>query len=847
MCLQVASGVFCKWVCFLSVLQQPEVEFLQMLPLVLCAQAFLFFIQAFLFGMQGKSRMMGTAKVCFGTHQWQQRRGFVVKSVLDKSSGEVNSSSSSGGSSSVDPGRAALERLFEQAHLHEVRMSDPMYIQESGLEHVVSELEVDLNAALNALRAKEEELWLAEQMLKADQREVQIARTVLHHREKELEAASSSHSGKRDELKLVHQELVLKGEELQSVQMVVKEKEAELHNAQEALGRKQEELNRYRHSLLEKDDILANTTSEIKLKDLELQQANELISKQLIDLEFLRASLLDKENELQRSDKEKQWKQEQLEKTEAELEKRVKACVAAEEDLKALEQDLASHKARGKLTATELSQVKILLSEVQADLDNSRASVAELRQAVEDQHKLIQLQHQDLASHKSMLTSYETSLKAAKVELEKEKQQAVVAKAVHENLKDQLKKESQEVEVLQSALSKEKALLQASMQEVHALKIDVQQRDSSLSDTVLKLQLKETELVGVRLEIQQVKSELTSVKLTLSKKDMDLQAAQRSVHELQMEVTHVRGLLHAKEEQLAEVTSLLQEKEEEVMNLRLDLDNSHTQLSQATSVVQQITELSQALVDSTGRQGVFENDSMLMQRNYELFATKRALLETELRLERLQEQWLADGAWQQELEAELEEMKEALQEKGRQLVEVQHLLATKDEELKQLVDRWDAREAELVKMQEKVNDEADLLTRKGMAAHLRAELGGPAMELKDTNSGVGVSMGTVHSLEHSNQGLFEEGSSSDLSFTSPSPSSSRSTASSGVHKHTPLAVITENEEVEGLEDLKSRLFERDAALELTRDAMENLTKLTKRLISEAGLNGLGFSGIATAP
>jgi hypothetical protein len=53
------------------------------------------------------------------------------------------------------------------------------------------------------------------------------------------------------------------------------------------------------------------------------------------------------------------------------------------------------------------------------------------------------------------------------------------------------------------------------------------------------------------------------------------------------------------------------------------------------------------------------------------------------------------------------------------------------------------------------------------------------------------------------------------------------------------------EEDEDVEDLQSRLRERDIALEVTRDAMENLTKLIKRLISGVGLDGLGFSAIAT--
>jgi myosin heavy subunit len=313
-------------------------------------------------------------------------------------------------------------------------------------------------------------------------------------------------------------------------------------------------------------------------------------------------------------------------------------------------------------------------------------------------------------------------------------------------------------------------------------------------------------------------------------------------------VTQVRSLLQTKEDQLARVTLLLQEKEEEVTSLQLDLDNNHTQLSQATSAVNQLRELSQALVNSTGNQGIFENNSMLMQRNCELFVTNRALLETELRLERLQEQWLGGGAWQQELEAELEAVKETLQEKGSQLLEAQHLLATKDQELKQLVDCSDAHETELVKMREKAKEKPEILTRLHMATHLQEHFGDSALEqmqLQVAKMEVdgSSSMGALHSLEDLNQGLLEECSSADLSLTSSSSASLTLFSSSEFHK--PLVVHADIEEDEDVEDLQSRLRERDAALEVTRDAMENLTKLIKRLISGGGLDGLGFSAIAT--
>ncbi len=230
--------------------------------------------------------------------------------------------------------------------------------------------------------------------------------------------------------------------------------------------------------------------------------------------------------------------------------------------------------------------------------------------------------------------------------------------------------------------------------------------------------------------------------------------------------------------------------------------------------MKQLRELSQALVDSMGNQGIFETDSMLMQRNCELFVTNRALLETELWLEQLQEQWLGDGAWRQEFEAELEAVKETLQENGSQLLEAQHLLASKDQELKQLVDCLDAHETKLVKMREEVKEKPEIPTRLYTATHLKEQFGDSAleqmqlqvakMEVKGSSS-----MGALHSLVDLNQGFLEECSSADLSLTSSSSASLTSSASSEFHKCIPPVV---HAEVEDVEDLQSRLRERHQLL-----------------------------------
>lgn len=53
---------------------------------------------------------------------------------------------------------------------------------------------------------------------------------------------------------------------------------------------------------------------------------------------------------------------------------------------------------------------------------------------------------------------------------------------------------------------------------------------------------------------------------------------------------------------------------------------------------------------------------------------------------------------------------------------------------------------------------------------------------------------------------------------------------------TPAALPAGGGEVEQLEQLKEQLNERDAALELAKGAMDGLTRLTKQLVLEAGVD-----------
>lgn len=601
---------------------------------------------------------------------------------------------------------------------------------------------------------------------------------------------------------------------------MVSNHEAALRNAQEAISKKQEELSNLQRQLSEKGNALEEVASSLTSKELEVKQAKDLLSKQVADNEFLQAALLEKDSDLGKLREDRDWNQGILQKMEGDLEERTRAWSTAQDDLKSLEQELASSKVRGKARLSEISQIKILLSEVQAELEESQSTVATLRQSVDEQNKLIERQEEDLESKRSMLASSEKILESAKYKLEEKQEQIRQARFSYDLLQDELRQEKKVNVELQASLSDEKRTVQELTQELNVSKRLLQERDSSLSDVELGLQLKETELVVTKLELQSIKSDLALLNLTLSQKDIELQAAQKSVQSLQEEVINVRGLLQTKEDQLAKVSLLLRKKEEEVAVLRVGLNDSQVQLNQATSVVEQITELSRVLVDSTSRQEDLE-ESILMQRNSELVSTKRALLESQMQIKQLQEQFLSEDSLQEEIEVEIEALKETLQKRDLLLLEAQTALANKDQALQAMLRQWDSREHELAVMRQELIDETKVLSRLRVSQlqGLDADSASQLLEAERAKVEAETAVDALRSLTNLSH-----------SFVQECQSSVEVIQSSG-----------EFQGVESAEDLKSRLFERDAALEMTRSAMAELTSLTKRLMVEAGCDhNLGF-------
>ncbi|KAH9289613.1 hypothetical protein KI387_033730, partial [Taxus chinensis] len=195
----------------------------------------------------------------------------------------------------------------------------------------------------------------------------------------------------------------------------------------------------------------------------------------------------------------------------------------------------------------------------------------------------------------------------------------------------------------------------------------------------------------------------------LTDKDNDLVVAKKNLEGLHEEISQLKCLMRAKEDQLVKATLMLKDKEEQVKMMQFNLDDNKLKLSEVASIVEHIADLTRTLVESAkeGKGLTMDEDSILMQTNCELFATNRALLETKLQLQHIEEKSLEDLTKWKLSEAELDSMKVCLRKKEKELLEAHRALALKDEEIKKFLNQWDVKEKELIEMREEVIEEAN--------------------------------------------------------------------------------------------------------------------------------------------
>ncbi|GLJ27881.1 hypothetical protein SUGI_0547350 [Cryptomeria japonica] len=777
----------------------------------------------------------------------RQRNCLLIRSVIDKQKGNANGSVN-GYNTHIngfkDPARVALERLFSQTQqLEEKIMAASNGLKDSKGKYDLNleGLESDLQAALTALKKKEEEIQAAERAVAKDWCRVESARKDLDLREKEIIAAQVLQESLEKELEKYREDYAVRAEELKKIKHRLNEKETETSSFQFALVTKEEELSRLSRELAIKNEELSKTGAELESKDMLISQASEVMAAQRSEIAELQRVLQERETELVKSEKEKREEEEKLKISEANLEDRVVAWFLAQQELKKLAQEVMKYKGSSLATEEELERTKNLLAQVKEELKSSQKSIESYRQRLQAQDAQLELQRVEFSKQKNKIQSYETFLRHAHLEIENEREKLRLAEAHRQELEQHLANEREKMDELQKELHQEKSYLNQSVEVVSSLKKELEKKDASFNDVQTLLQFKESELVAARLEMQRLKSDVAFVQRNLIDKDKDLVVAKKNLEGLHEEISQLKGLMRAKEDQLLKASLMLKDKEDQLKMMQFDLDDNKLKLSEAASVVEHIADLTKALVESAkeGKALTMDEDSVLIQTNCELFATNRALLERELQLQHIQEKSVEDLRKWKQSEAELGSMKECLRQKEKELLEAHRTLALKDHEIKNFLTQWDVREKELIEMREEVIEEANglnslhAIVQKRMGGKTLGELALEKLELDAAHLEIEAAMSALRNLADLSQKLLVETKTSLYISTDNIVLPNNTVDMEFEIEAQKLGVKMSTRE--DLAALKERLIERDAEIKRTQEAVTELSTLTKQLISEAGI------------
>ncbi|XVE53600.1 hypothetical protein DITRI_Ditri03aG0015600 [Diplodiscus trichospermus] len=198
----------------------------------------------------------------------------IVKSILNNSKSGINENGA------TEPATILLERLFAQTQKLEQGISrDDQQPKDFHLLFNLETLESDLQAALTALKQKEDDLRDAER--------TGCIGDELKQREKEIASASSKHEKLEEELKQADLVFASQASQIEDLKLQVREQDQEITAAKSALSLKENEMDKMRNELLKKSVEAVKIQSELSSKAQLLNEANEVMKKQEIELQGL--------------------------------------------------------------------------------------------------------------------------------------------------------------------------------------------------------------------------------------------------------------------------------------------------------------------------------------------------------------------------------------------------------------------------------------------------------------------------------------------------------------------------------------------------------------------------------
>ncbi|KAK3152331.1 hypothetical protein QOZ80_2BG0157490 [Eleusine coracana subsp. coracana] len=586
-------------------------------------------------------------------------------------------SDTSNGDNGIEPARELLERLFAKT-----KSLDPSASQDSELSLSIEVLKSEFEAALSVLRKKERDLRDAERKVSLDRSRLNQTKQDLDQREEDIIKAYARQHEMEKALMKASRDLTLQVRQINNLKRLVEEQDRKIVNSQAALSQKVIEVDKLKEDMRKKNVEATWMRSEVKSKEKQLHAANQALEKQETIISELQREIKKKETEIARANELRKADEEKLKLAEQELTKQNLGWIAAQQELKELAQMASKDKDNIRDTIDDFKRVRSLLDVVRSELLASKEAFTFSCQQIEDQAMQLNKQMQELTDQRILLISYTQNLEAAQLEIQEKTKELNSLQFRCNELESQLCKEMERVESLEAVLTKERESLEQKTKEVNLLQEELAQKEDEYCNSQKLVQLKESELLQARHEVEDMRLKVDSIQLTVQEKDAELLKTQQRLAEVNNEVVALKQLINSKDDQLVQIRTELQEKEQCINIMQDELDKVKLGRSQAESMVRKIVELTGNLISST-EGGEYDIYSLL---DDEISSTSTAL---EFNLQK-----------HNQLEADIDTLRESLQQKDMDLRAAYKALDAKDEELKAVVRRLDVRDKELDKLEE---------------------------------------------------------------------------------------------------------------------------------------------------
>ncbi|KAM3227864.1 hypothetical protein ACQJBY_059551 [Aegilops geniculata] len=588
----------------------------------------------------------------------------------------IRSNITDGDNGPTEPARELLERLFAKTQSLDTGAS-----HDSELSVSIEVLKSEFEGALSILRNKERDLRSAEKRVSDDRIRLSKKKQDLDQREEAIRKAYVRQQGIEKALKKASRDLALRVKQISNLKLLVEGQDRTIASSQALLSQKVIEVENLKRDMFKKNEEADLMRSEIRSKEQQLLRANKAIAQQEATVRELQSEIKRKTIDIARSNESRKTNEEKLKVAEQELEKQSLGWLAAQQELKELAQLAFKDTDDIKGIITDFKRVRSLLDAVRCELISSKDAFASSRRQIEDQAAQLQKQALELEDQQVLLMSYTHDLEAAQLEIQGKTQELKYAQSRCHELESQLLQEMEKVESLETELTKERQSLDHRT-EVGFLQKELVQKENECTKSQELVKVKEFELLEARQEVQDMKLKVESIQLAVQEKDSELSDTQSRLTEVSSEIVELQQLLNSKKDQLVQARTELHDKEQHIETLESELDSIRFRCSQAESMVQRMAELTGDLASSV-KAGEMDIYTLL---DDEISSTGTAL-ESNLHKHN-------------QLEADIEMLRECLRHKDMELRAAHEALDAKDQELKAVLKKWDVKERELRELEE---------------------------------------------------------------------------------------------------------------------------------------------------